>query len=102
MVSGKPLYFFKITVISLHFHCLSAVCICSVHGPRSAIQSLISSSDYHNPSDIILYLSLFWHKLKGVAGPKIIPSKVPNGATILSHITYLSTNVPHRGTDPLR
>ena len=30
MVSGKPLYFFKITVVSLHFHCLSAVCICSV------------------------------------------------------------------------
>ena len=44
----------------------------------------------------------FWHKLRRVAGPKIIPSKVPNGATILSHITYLSTNVPHRGTDPLR
>ena len=44
----------------------------------------------------------FWHKLRRVAAPKIIPSKVPNGATILSHITYLSTNVPHRGTDPLR
>ena len=29
MVCGKPLYFFKITVVSLHFHCLSAVCICS-------------------------------------------------------------------------
>ena len=29
MVSGKPLYFFKITVVSLHFHSLSAVCICS-------------------------------------------------------------------------
>ena len=36
MVCGKPLYFFKITVVSLHFHCLSAVCICSVpsNNPR--------------------------------------------------------------------
>ena len=30
MVCGKPLYFFKITVVPPHFHCLSAVCICSV------------------------------------------------------------------------
>ena len=30
MVCGKPLYFFKITVVPLHFHCLSAACICSV------------------------------------------------------------------------
>jgi hypothetical protein len=30
MVCGKPLYFFKSTVVSLHFHCISTVCICSV------------------------------------------------------------------------
>ena len=37
MVCGKPLYFFKITVVSLHFHCLSAVCICS-EGKKSEIK----------------------------------------------------------------
>ena len=30
MVCGKPLYFSKSTVVPLHFHCLSTVCICSV------------------------------------------------------------------------
>ena len=29
MVCGKPLYFFKSTVVSVHFHCTSTVCICS-------------------------------------------------------------------------
>ena len=33
-------------------------------------------------------------------GEKIILSKVPNGATILSHITYLSTNVALRERPP--
>ena len=34
LVNHYTLYFFKITVVSLHFHSLSAVCICSVLNPK--------------------------------------------------------------------
>ena len=51
MVCGKPLYFFKSTVVSLHFHCLSTVYICSVvcvsattkKGKNNIVQKKISS-----------------------------------------------------------
>ena len=67
MVCGKPLYFFKSTVVSLHFHCLSTVCICSVivdhqgHGQISVTREVRqqSESDFYERLAIVVDCQLF-------------------------------------------
>ena len=84
MVCGKPLYFFKITVVPLHFHCLSAVCICSaavaaVEEIQCTITELLQSLRWQKErewwrSSSPIHSSLVQYSTQLIFGKKTIPT----------------------------